>query len=52
MTKVYEIIRVQGAVTEIFQANSKLKVNKNTFVAKRDYQNNSNINLNSTNTEV
>lgn len=51
MAKVYEIIGVQGAVTEIFQANSKLKVNKNTFVAKKDYDS-KNINPNSTNTEV
>lgn len=51
MTKVYEIVESQGALTEIFQANPKLKVNKNTFVAKRDYDS-KNTNQNSTNTEV
>lgn len=51
MTKVYEIVESQGALTEIFQANPKLKVNKNTFVAKRDYYS-KNTNQNSTNTEV
>lgn len=52
MAKVYEIIKSQGAVTEIFQANSKLKVNKNTFVVKDYKANFEKTNQNSTNTEV